>query len=129
MPAMAMWHETDPKECILSALGDLSGFELTKNQVLIGVYERPSKTKSGLHLADITRDEDKFQGKVGMIVKLGPDAFVDDEKWTFSLKLSVGNWVFIRASEGFALTINGKLCRIADDVDVRGRISHPDMVW
>lgn len=129
MPAMVMQHEKDPKEVILSALGSLSDIEVAQNQMLLAVYERPGVTKSGIYLADNTRDEDKFQGKVGLVVALGPDAFVDDDKWTFSVRAAVGDWVVIRASDGWALNINGKLCRMAKDADLRLRIQHPDAVW
>ena len=129
MPAMVMFHEKDPKDVILDAIGDLSGIEVAKNQFILAVYERPQMTKSSILLPDSVREEDKFQGKVGLIVKLGPDAFVDDEKWHFTLKGAVGDWIVIRASDGWACTINGKLCRMADDTDLRLRIQHPDQVW
>lgn len=126
---MAMSHEIDPKDVIWDALGDLSTVEVAQNQMLLAVYERPSKTKSGIYLADTTRDEDKFQGKVGLVVKLGPTAFVDTDKWTFDIKPTLGDWVVIRASDGFALSVNTKLCRLANDVDLKLRIQQPDQVW
>ncbi len=129
MPAMAMLHEKDPKEVVLEALGDISDFEVWKNQVLCAVYERPQKTRSGLLLADSTRDEDKFQGKVGLVVKLGPSAFVDDGSWSFQHAAAVGDWVFFRTSDSRAITVNGKLCRLIDDVDIAGRVQDPDQVW
>lgn len=129
MPAMVMLHEDDPKTVILEALGDISDFGVWKNQVLCAVYERPKKTRSGLYLADQTTEEDKFQGKVALVVKLGPDAFVDDDKWSFALKAKVGAWVWFRTSDSLAITVNGKLCRVIDDDKIRGDVPHPDMVW
>jgi len=126
---MAMLHETDPKAVILGKVGRLDGIEVWKNQVLCGVYERPERAKSGLYIADATRDEDKFQGKVGLVLKLGPEAFKDDEKWTFAAKAAVGDWVFFRTSDSRAITVNGKLCRLIDDTDIAGRIDDPDMVY
>ena len=67
MPAMIMDHDVDPKEKLLSELGDLSQVEIFNNQVLVAVYIRPNKTKSGLYLSDKTTDEDRYQGKVGLL--------------------------------------------------------------
>jgi co-chaperonin GroES (HSP10) len=129
MAAMAMLHQKDPKEVILEALGDVPESIVLNNEVLCAVYERPEQTKSGIYLTDKNRDEDKYQGKVGLVVKLGPKAFVDDDKWSFAYKAQVGDWVWFRPSDGQALTVNGKLCRAVSDTNIRGQIPHPDMVW
>ena len=79
MPFMIMDHAVDPKQKLLEDLGDLSTVEIFNNQILVAVYIRPNKTKSGIYLSDQSREEDKVQGKVGLVVKKGPSAFVDDE--------------------------------------------------
>jgi co-chaperonin GroES (HSP10) len=71
---MVMEHEIDPKEKLLTDLGDLSGIEIFNNQVLVAVYIRPNKTKSGIILTDETVNEDRYQGKVGLLVGMGPAA-------------------------------------------------------
>ena len=97
--------------------------------MLCAVYERPEKTKSGIVLADVTREEDQFQGKVCLVVKLGPDAFVDSGSWEFRMKAQVGDWIWFRTSDSFALKINGKLCRVIDDDKIKGTLPDPDMVF
>ena len=39
------------------------------------------------------------------------------------------DWVVFRPSDGWSITVNGVLCRILEDINVRGRIQHPDQVW
>jgi len=130
MPAMLMSHDTDPREALLEKVGSLESVELFNNQVLVAIYVRPEKTRSGIILADTTRDEDKSQGKVGLVVKLGSDAFDDPSgKWFNGTKLEIGDWVFFRASDGWAISINQVPCRILDDTNVRGRVQQPDQVW
>jgi len=130
MPYMRMEHETDPAEAIRKEMGDISDIEIFHNQVLVAIYIRPEKTKSGLYLSSQTRDEDKYQGKVGLIIKKGADAFVDDTgKWFKGVNLDVGDWIYFRPSDGWQITVHGQLCRILDDTDVRGRIPQPDTVW
>lgn len=130
MPYMRMDHDVDPAEAIRKEMGDINDIEIFHNQVLVAIYIRPEKTKSGLYLSSQTRDEDKYQGKVGLIIKKGADAFVDDTgKWFKGVNLDVGNWIYFRPSDGWAITVHGQLCRILDDTDVRGRVPQPDAVW
>ncbi len=128
MPARPMLHETDPRQNILDAIGNLDDYELFHNQVLCAVYMRPEKTKSGLILTDTTRAEDAYQGKVALVVKKGPTAFVADDQWDFA-DIEVGDWVFFRISDGWSQTVNQVLCRVVRDTQVLGRIQNPDQVW
>lgn len=129
MPHMLMDHSENPKEKILKEIGDLSEIELFHNQVLLAVYIRPQKTKSGLYLTDSHVDEDRFQSKVGLLVKAGPQAFQPDGNWFTDMKFEMNDWLVFRPSDGWSITVNGVLCRVVDDINVRGRVTHPDAVW
>lgn len=129
MPHMIMSHDEDPKNKLLDELGDLSEIELFHNQVLLAVYIRPQKTKSGLYLTDKHTDEDRFQSKVGLLVKSGPQAFEQDGNWFSGVDFKDHDWLVFRPSDGWSITVNGVLCRIFDDINIRGRVPHPDAVW
>lgn len=129
MPHMMMDHEGDPKSKLLNDLGDLSGVELFHNQVLLAVYIRPQRTKSGLYLTDKHTDEDRFQSKVGLLVKRGPMAFEQDGSWFNGVTFNDHDWLVFRPSDGWSITVNGVLCRVFDDINIRGRVPHPDAVW
>jgi co-chaperonin GroES (HSP10) len=127
---IAMSHEVDPKEKLLAELGDLSKFEVFNTRVLVAVYIRPEKTKGGFYLTDKTRDEDRYQSKVGLVVRKGPSAFVEsDGKWFDGLDINVGDWLVFRPSDGWNLTVHGVLCRMFDDASFQGRVPHPDEVY
>lgn len=130
MSNIAMLHEKDPKQVLLEQVGDTSSIEVFNMQVLVAVYIRPEKTKGGLFLSDKARDEDRYQSKVGLILKKGPTAFVDkDGEWFSGLDIKEGDWIVFRPSDGWNITVNGTLCRMLDDMSVRARIAHPDQVW
>ena len=129
MPPMIMDHETDPKIALLDSVGNLSNIEIFNTQVLVAVYIRPQKTKSGIFLTDKTTDEDRFQSKVGLILKKGESAFEEDGTWFKNIEFNDGDWVVFRPSDGWSITVNGVLCRILDDIHVKGRINTPDCVW
>jgi co-chaperonin GroES (HSP10) len=127
---IAMHHEADPKETLLKELGDISKMELLNTQVLVAVYIRPEKTKGGIIMTTKARDEDRHQSKVGLIIKTGPSAFVDEGgKWFSNLNLKTGDWIVFRPSDGWNVTVNGVLCRMFDDTAIRARIPHPDSVY
>jgi co-chaperonin GroES (HSP10) len=130
MSLVAMLHEKDPKEVLLEQVGDTSKIELLNTQVLVAVYIRPEKTKGGLIWTDKTRDEDRYQSKVGLILKKGPSAFVDEDgKWFNRLVFKEHDWIVFRPSDGWSVTVNGVLCRMLEDMSVKARISHPDTIY
>lgn len=130
MPYMVMEHEDDPAKPLLEQAGDLSSVEVFNNQLLVAVYVRPQKTKSGIILTDKTTDEDRYQSKVGLVLKKGPSAFNDNTgEWFNGVEINEGDWIVFRPSDGWSVTVNGQLCRMIDDVNVRGRIDQPDRVW
>lgn len=130
MPQMLMKHDRDPKEEIWTEIGDLSVIDLLYAQVLVAVYRRPSQTKSGVLLADVTKEEDLYQGKVGLVVKLGPMSFQDTDEVTFGdLRPKVGDWVLFRASDGWPLDIYKTRCRVLHDTAIRAILQQPDIIF
>ena len=131
MPAhIEMMHSDDPKKDLLDELGNVKDIEIFHNQLLVAVYIRPEKTKGGILLTDKTTGEDRYQSKVGLVVRMGPDAFVDETNtWFKDFKVGLHDWIVFKPSDGWAITVNGVLCRILDDTNVKGRIPHPDQVW
>jgi co-chaperonin GroES (HSP10) len=138
VPSVAIQHTEDPREVIWNKVGDLAGVEVFNNDVMVAIYERPNKTKSGIILTDRTVGEDLYQGKVGLILKMGPKAFTDPD-FEESEKCSVGDWIFFRPSDGWAATLNTMQSviakdnivnlRIVRDASIRGRVRDPDLIY
>jgi co-chaperonin GroES (HSP10) len=122
--AMAMQHTGDPKDEIWKAIGDLSDLKLFGNEVLVAIYIRPQKTSSGIFLTDNYRDEDKWQGKIGLVLKKGGTSLVAETD-----KVEVNDWVLFRPSDGWGLTVNGVMCRLLDDRVIRGAPAKPDTIY
>ena len=122
--AMVMQHNEDPKDEIWKAVGDLSDFQLFGNEVLVAIYIRPQKTSSGIFLTDNYRDEDKWQGKIGLVLKKGATSLVEQAD-----QVDVNDWVLFRPSDGWGLTVNGVMCRLLDDRVIRGRPAKPDTIY
>lgn len=132
--ALKMYHAVDPSAKITDAIGSLNEIRLINNEVLVGVYLRPDSMDLGggkkLYLSDGVRDEDKFQGKVGLVLKKGPMAFVDDAQTDFAGQtVEPGEWVVFHSADGWSLTIRGVLCRMVKDNALRMVIPTPDYVF
>lgn len=133
---LAAASREDAAGSLKSAVGDLSGFEPFHNLVLVATYIRPETTTGGIIRPDRNLAEDRFQGKVGLVLKVGPIAFKDDNVNKFGgLTVQEGDWVLYRASDGhemFFVDRNGRdgtPCRLLEDVHIKARLREPELVF
>ena len=120
----------DFRTVVLKALGDLSDFHVLGTDVLVATYIAPRKTAGGIILTERGVDEDRWQGKVGLVLKVGP--MVGDEKsreWSGNEPIREGEWVVIRPSDGWQHTLNECDCRMVRDTDIKMRVASPDVIW
>jgi len=121
---------TDPKQALMDAVGNLSGFDIFHNQILVAIYVRPEKTSGGIIRPEGNVGEDEYQGKVGLVVKKGPTAFLNTEEEDFQgQNVEVGDWVVFRVGDGWQLTIRDTACRILSDRTIRMRIKNPGDIF
>jgi co-chaperonin GroES (HSP10) len=113
----------------LKELGDFDG-EVLHSQVLCMTYTQPAVTQGGIHLPDSAIQEDRFQGKIALVIAMGPGAFLDDQVAKFhGVKLKPRDWVLVRPSDGMEMFYNGCSLRLFQDVDIRMRITDPSKYW
>jgi hypothetical protein len=128
--------QDDPKKALLDSIGDISGIEVFHNLVLVATYIEPEMTAGGIYKPDRTLAENRFQGKASLVLKCGPMAFVDVPGARFGgTKVEPGDWVMARPSDGLELfTVDGSKsagtsCRLFEDVNIKGRLSDPSLVY
>lgn len=133
----------DAKEAILQKLGDVSGFDISQNELLIAIYQRPEFTPGGIIQVAQTLKEDIYQGKVGLVVKIGTHCKFDrDDLYSgvvSGIPVKLHDWVVTRPSDTWALDLNMRpdilkrddyvACRLVKDNQIRAVIAHPGMVW
>lgn len=119
----------DAKTAIEEIVGDLSGVEIFGDYVLVATYIRPEKTRGGVLLPDSVKQEDVWQGKAGLVLKWGPDAFVDHETGLqYDQVVDVGEWCVYFVGDAKALQVNGYPCRLVRDTSIRMKIKNPEAV-
>lgn len=136
MPLVRMQHDIDPRQEIIDRVKPfLDGVHVMGEDVLLGVYVRPEKTKGGVHLTQSYRQEDEYQGLACVVLKMGPLAFVEDDDHKYGeRKPQVGDWVAVKKSQGYSLKIGASAidvqpCRLMNESGIKLIISEPDMVW
>lgn len=127
-------HEDDPKKLLMDKYSrTVEDLSIYGDSLLVAIYRRPEKTKGGILLSNEYLDEDLYQGKVGLVLKVGPyPADEMDLKWFNGRLPQVGDWVTFRASDGisFGLLDNKGDCRfLKDRRSVWMVIPEPDMIW
>lgn len=135
-------HTTDPKQDIIDDVGSfINGIEPLGAGVLLVMYERGKqkgdvRTAGGIIVPETqtgTLREDKFQGKVGLVMALGPLAFQEDatHQWGGNTP-KVGDWVMINVGDTYSFDLpNDRRARIAEDVNVKAKVQSAqfDGVW
>lgn len=120
----------DLKGDILKQVGDLADVEIMFNMVLVACYVRPSKTKGGIILTDQAIDEDVYQGKVGMVLKLGPFAFESDDEFDFrGQEAQIGEWVVHKVGDAWPVQVGEWPCRLVRDSSIRMKVKDPSKVF
>ena len=118
----------DPKKAIFEAIGDLSDVDVFHNQILVAVYVRPETTVGGIIRPETNIVEDEYQGKVGLVVKKGPTAFVSNEVTDFmGQDVEVGDFLIYRVGDGWQLMVNGVACRMMTDRSLKLRTKNPEI--
>lgn len=129
--ALQMVHDRDPKDVLLEQAGPFAD-KLTPigARVLVATYIRPEKTKSGIIITQNTRREDEYQGKVGLVLKMGPLAFTEDKDHEWGgVVPKIGDWVLMNIGDTRRLSVGENPCRFIEDVNCQAILTDPDAVW
>ncbi len=131
---MAEQAQTTASDILTGVASVLDDINIFHNHILVGVFIRgdfkvlPNGQK--FYFTEQRKDEDKWQGKVGLVLKKGPIAFVDDPRNSFNgQNVEPGEWVMYRVSDAPALQINGVHCRLLEDIHIRGTVKDPETIW
>ena len=132
---IAQAAQQDPVRALIDAVGDVSGIEIFHNLVLVATYVEPEITPGGIIKPDRSMEENRFQGKAALVMGLGPLAFKDDDRTKFGgMKVSIGDWVIARPSDGLEmlkvnLDTGGAYLRLFEDIHIKARVSDPALIY
>lgn len=93
--------------------------------ILVALPEAEEKYDSGLIKADETRRFEEVLATVFFVVKLGPDAYTDKEKFPTGPWCKEGDFVLARPNSGTRLKIHGREFRLINDDTVEAVVQDP----
>ena len=96
--------------------------------ILILPYRGKGKTEGGILLADKTLEQQQVSTQVGYVLKVGPLAYQDEDKFPSGPWCAEKDWVMFARYSGSRFNIDGGEVRILNDDEILARISSPEDV-
>jgi len=97
-------------------------------RILILPYRGQGKTEGGILLADKTIEQQQVSTQVGYVLKVGPLAYQDSDKFPDGAWCQEKDWVMFARYSGSRFNIDGGEVRILNDDEILARISDPQDV-
>jgi len=116
-------NEDDPSQMEPSSLERLP--QPTGYRILIIPYYPSEKTKGGLYVPDQVREREAFATVAAYVVKLGPDAYQDSQKFPNGAWCSEKDWVLIGRYAGNRFKVENLEVRIINDDNIIATILDP----
>jgi len=97
-------------------------------RLLVLPFTPKEKSKGGILIAQETLDRLRIAVNCGYVIKMGPLAYKDKEKFETGPWCKEGDWVIFARYAGSRLPIEGGEVRILNDDEVLGTIKNPESV-
>jgi len=94
-------------------------------KILIALPEVDEKTEGGIIKAQQTKQLEEVGSIVGFVMKLGPDAYQDKEKFPNGPYCKEGDFILMRSYSGTRFNIHDKEFRLINDDSVEAIVDDP----
>jgi len=95
-------------------------------RLLIMPHSGIKKTKGGVHLTDKAQEEIQLTTNVGLVLKVGPDAYKDSNRFPDGPWCKEKDWVLFAKYAGSRIKIDGGELRLLNDDEVLAVIDDPE---
>ena len=110
-----------PTDKILDRLPNPTGW-----RILVLPYKGQGKTKGGIILSDTTIEERGFTTVTALVLKVGPDAYKDTERFSNGPWCKKGDWIIFGRYAGSRFGIEGGEVRILNDDEIIAVVKDPE---
>ena len=127
---------TKPKLIVPKHVWDGAKVEKSKNELekvptptgwrlVLFPLKLSNKTASGIHLTDETVTESQLTTNICKVLKVGPSAYKDKERFPDGPWCKKDDWVLITRYAGSRIKIDGGELRIVNDDEIIGVVDDP----
>ncbi len=120
MVATIKVDNTKVKEDLHAKLPEPTGYRL-----LIALPEIDEKTEGGVIMPDGLVKDESTASIIGFVIKAGPDAYSDKERFPNGPWCKEGDFVIFRSYSGTRFKVHGKEFRLINDDTVEGVVDDP----
>lgn len=106
------------------------GIDLTIHgyRVLLKAITLPETTKSGLMLPEKMRNMERRAYNIGLVLKMGLQAYQPLERFGGTPYCNIGDWVYYSSYERDEVNINNHLCYFINDERIYATLSESDLI-
>ena len=120
---VAVAREKEKEKDEMAKIPDPTGW-----RIVILPHKGVEKTKGGVLLSDNIVQEQQWTTNVGLVLKLGPMAYEDKNKFPTGPWCKEKDWVIFARYAGSRLKIDGGELRILNDDEILGVVDSPEDV-
>ena len=120
MVATIKVDNTKVKDDLHAKLPEPTGYRL-----LIALPEIDEKTQGGVIMPDGLVKDESTASIIGFVLKIGPDAYSDKERFPNGAWCKEGDFVIFRSYSGTRFKVAGKEFRLINDDTVEGVVDDP----
>ena len=115
--------DQDNIQSVVDQLPNPSGWRM-----LVLPFTPKEKTKGGIIFSQESLDKARIATNCGYVLKIGPDAYKDKEKFPEGPWCKKKDWVIFARYAGSRLPIEGGEVRILNDDEVLGTVADPEFM-
>ena len=112
--------QAEQKKQELEKIPEPTGF-----RIVLFPLKLENKTAGGIHLTDETVSESQLTTNICKVLKIGPSAYKDKERFPNGPWCKSTDWVLIAKYAGSRIRIDGGELRIVNDDEILAVIDHP----
>ena len=94
-------------------------------RILIALPEAEEKTEGGIIKASSYVERESVGSICGFVMKLGPDAYQDKQRFPNGAYCKEGDWIIMRSYSGTRFLVHGKEFRLINDDSVEAVVEDP----
>lgn len=89
----------------------------------------PKQEKIGnVYVPDSHKDKENTAAIYGNVLAMGPEAYMDKEKFPAGPRCAVGDWVLMKSFTGYRFRVGDQELRLVNDDSIDGVISDPRLI-